>query len=459
LALLRRAGLVVAYVNGRLAGWIPATEDERGLVLPALAASEGKRRVLILAGSLGAYLPTLLEEGAGEVTLVAQDRRALEALGAQALELGEALKDSRARVIEADPRAYLRSLPVGRFDLLFLPTAYPTTAAANRLFTQEAFRQMRRVLGESGLLVLPLPTHPAGQISPGAFAAKACLRSLESIYPGQIQSFGSSPVICLAGSQLGSLEPGKLAKNLPGSSLGPDLIYYLEQILDPGEVEAGKRSLEGVEARENRDLHPWAFGAAQWASLQEGTSVQERNLTLGGFLLAVLLGAVLVVRRVGAGPGLGALSSGGVAIVSWGASLYLFQLARGALYREIGMVGAVSLLGLALGALGEKKISAPLALWAAAASFLLAGRLPPGPLAALVALAAGGLGSFAAGLVMATLLRSYPENPGALQAGDLIGASAGSLLVSGVILTGPGPDMAVGLLVLVGLGWKLLRGG
>jgi hypothetical protein len=275
--------------------------------------------------------------------------------------------------------------------------------------------------------------------------------ALEEVFPGQIQSFGSSPVIAVAGRQLPALDPASLAARFPESSLGPDLVYYLEQVLDPGEQAAGKKALEQVQSRENRDCHPWAFGAAMGAQLLEDTTSRERWVTASILVLALVLGLVLVARRVGTRVSFQAFSSGVVAILSWGASLYLFQLARGALYREIGLVGAVSLLGLALGAGGRSQDRTFPALLGTALGLVVAARLPPGLSGAALALACGGLGSFAAGQVMAELLRSNPQEPGALEAGDLLGAAAGSLLVSGVILTGPGPDVAAGILLLLGI--------
>lgn len=459
LALLERSGMVVAYSNGRLAGWIPATEDERGHALTCLSLVPAPRRVLVLAGSLGAYLGSLLEEGAGEVTLVARDRVALEVLGEAAPELGESLKDPRVRVAEVDPRVFLRDQAAASFDLVLLPTAHPGSASENRLFTREALTQIARVLSPEGYLVVPLPTHPAGQVSPGAVAARSVFRALEAAFPGGVDTFGSSPVMVVAGHRAPDLDPVKMAERFPESSLGPDLVYHLEQVLDPGEREAGRKSLAQVEARENRDQRPWAYGAAMAARLVEDTTSRERGIAALVLCLATGLGILAVARRVGARPGLGAVSSGLVAMLAWGASLYLFQLARGALYREIGLVGAVCLLGLALGASWRGAERTRLALLGTGLGLLGVGRMDPGNLAALLALACGGLGSFAAGQIMARLLREHPEHPGALEAGDLLGAALGSLLVSGVILTGPGPDVAavlMGILALV-LGGKAAR--
>lgn len=453
LAVLERAGMVVAYGNGQLAGWVPATEDERGPVLTALSLAPEPRRVLVLDASLGAFLASAVEEGATSVLGLVRDRRALEALARAAPELATACADPRVEILEADPRVALRTLPAGSRDLLLLPEAHPGSAAANRLFTREAFRDMRRVLSPEGVLLLPLPTHPAGQVSPGAVAGRSAWLALAAAFPEGVAGFGSSPMIAVASPSRPSLDASDLVRRFPGSSLGPDLVYHLEQVLDPGEAEAGRRALDSVVARENRDHRPWASGAALEARLREHTTASEAGiLVLAGMLLGSLALA-LVLRRLGAGPTLGALGSGTGAMLAWGGCLYLFQLARGALYQEIGMVGAVCLLGLALGAVLPRHLPSGASLLLAAGGLLAAGRLPPGVPVAVLSLVCGALGSYGAGQVMAELLERHGEHPGALEAGDLLGAAGGSLLVSLGVFTGPGPDLAALGLGILGLGF------
>jgi len=145
------------FLNGDLQF---SSKDEyryhEALVHPAMAGRH--ERVLVLGGGDGLALREVLKHpGVREATEVELDPRMItlarkdERLAA----LNErSLSDPRVRVITADAFSWLRSAPVGAFDVVVADFPDPDDAALAKLYSVELYGLVRRALAPGGRVVV-----------------------------------------------------------------------------------------------------------------------------------------------------------------------------------------------------------------------------------------------------------------------------------------------------------------
>lgn len=145
------------FLNGDLQF---SSKDEyryhEALVHPAMAGRH--QRVLVLGGGDGLAMREVLRypgvEAATEVELdpamvkLARTDPRLVKLN------GGSLSDPRVEVVTADAFRWLRSAPVGRFDVVIADFPDPDDAALAKLYSVEAYGLMRRVLAPGGRIVV-----------------------------------------------------------------------------------------------------------------------------------------------------------------------------------------------------------------------------------------------------------------------------------------------------------------
>lgn len=74
-----------------------------------------------------------------------------------------ALNDERLQIINADPAAFTASKLSNTYDMVISFAPKPVNLVSNRLYTQEFFKQVKRVLKPCGKLVVPISTDPSAQ--------------------------------------------------------------------------------------------------------------------------------------------------------------------------------------------------------------------------------------------------------------------------------------------------------
>jgi spermidine synthase len=161
LELARRGDQYSLLSNGQFISSFPDPYAIRQRVHLMMSQCEAARRVLVLGGGeSGALTPLLLYPGV-QIDYVEIDPSVL-AMVRPYLEETErrALEDPRVHVFHEDARNFVRrglaetddtSRPL--YDVIFCNTPDPSTAAMNRFYTQDFFRQARRLLGPTGVFV------------------------------------------------------------------------------------------------------------------------------------------------------------------------------------------------------------------------------------------------------------------------------------------------------------------
>ncbi len=470
-------GVLSLYASGQYAGSFPDPFASEAAAHTLASLARRPERVLSLGGLERGALGFLLSHPVRRVVVVEGDPLALRFVerflpGADR----RALADPRVTVVADDPRRFLGG-PSGSFDLIALPPGEPVTLLSARLTTVELFRLCAARLSHDGVLVVPVRTAPAVLTGETASLAGSVWGALRAVFP-VVRATPGPESLFVAGYDPAAvtLDPGVLAarwreRGVTSPSFAPELFGVL---FPPGRVAALEEALDGA-ARlvpPSRDDRPVSFLFALARRQRETASRAGQLLAALGklpppalVLLALapsLLSAAWALRRR---PALGAaarasVAATGAAGMAWSILvLFGYQTRAGALYGRLGLLTALFMLGLVVGAALARHLlrrcsprprtalCAALGL-AVAAGAVVSAALPalarlPADLA-LAGLPAHGALLFASGLATGALFPAAAhallasgaaagEAAGRLETADHAGAAAAAL-VSAVVL-------------------------
>ncbi len=465
----------VLYSNGRQAAVFPASPEDRLLVHACAFQARKVERAAVLGLEPGA-VQELLAHGATEVDVVEMDRKLIK-LVARTVEEAQVLKAEGVRVHILDPRVYL-----GRtrgLDLILLATGDPVTALSNRLYTVEAFRLAAGALSEGGVLSFSLTSQAATLDESGAAYLGSINRALEEAFPDVLLVPMDDTCLFLASTAPGALArtPQELMKrSRVVGNYRPEFAY---SILLADRIERLERRLSGVGLPPNTDMRPagyihflflWGKFSRTPVGLILGFS-RSLRLWMVAIFAAALAAALIAWRKPSASLVSCTVTTGLSGLALELVLVLAYQCLRGYVYERIALVAGLFMIGFVAGGLLMRKLLSKrrgrglvLALegaWAALALALPAvigpaGRLPGPAIDALFALLVCGLGVLG-GLELpllgsVLLQRLAPERAaGLLDASDHIGACAGALITTVVLIPAlglGGTCLAVSLLKL-----------
>jgi spermidine synthase len=436
----------------------------------ALLEHRRPRRVLLLGGGVAGLVPEILKTATiTHLDYVELDPQLVH-LAQQLLPASAWPRDPRVRLIYQDARRFLSQTP-HRYDVILMALPEPRSAQLNRFYSREFFQIAARHLQPGGVFSFSLAgaetsLHPLR----AAYLALA-YRTLGQVFP-EVLVFPGERVRFFAAATSGVLvsDPQTLVARLKERQLRLKYVreYYLLDDLSRPRQDYLTRLLGSQPPEVNTDLDPRCyFYDLVLSGIQEGLPIKEVLLALKGvppfpawaaLALGTLLLAALLRRRPG--PlylyqvlvmGLGTMALEIVVLV-------LYQIHLGSLYRQLGLLIAAFMLGMAAGgAMGTRWARRPqerggrlaaLQGGLAAMAGLLALLLSRGPglagpegvvkAAFILVLAAAGFGgggvfALSAGLWARARSDSAPKG-GILYAADLLGATLGTLAVSLLVL-------------------------
>ncbi len=456
------------------------------------------RRALIIGGNLAALAAEALEHPLTSLDCVELDPGVVE-LAQRWLPdpMLRPLSDSRVHLHVGDGRLFVRSAR-GEYDVVIVNLPDPTTAALNRFYTADFFREAKRALTPTGILAIGLTGSEAHLTGAVRLAAATTDHTVAATFPDRLLVPGQR-MLFLAAGQVGVLDDDwrVLSQRLASRGVRNEFVNdaWLRDALLPLRAELARAAIGDVrELRLNTDLNPVSYyhQTRIWLDqLSPGLSQSARVLSrisvwwaLASFALAALLAAVLRGRRRSAAIVLLAtIAVGGFGLVVEVLGLLAFQSACGYLYHALAALIAAFMTGLAVGAAVMSGRAASrsaarrcliAALGAAAGLCLL---LPAVLRAVLPApgLAGAALGATLflsgclVGLVFPLLTRLYGGEgeaaaaAGAVYAADLVG-SAGAAVVAGAVavpllgVTGVSYATAICLCAALGAALLWLRG-
>ncbi|MDD2763616.1 MAG: fused MFS/spermidine synthase [Opitutaceae bacterium] len=386
----------------------------------AMSQRPDARRVLLISGGVAGTAREILRYGVGEVTYVEIDPLIIAA-GRRFLP--EYLADPRIKTVATDGRRFVQQT-AGRFDVVIVDVADPSTAQLNRFYTAGFFAEVRRILNPGGVFAFGLG-HYENYVSPElARLLSSARRTLQPSF-ARVRMIPGGRVFFLASDGPLSLD---IAARLEQRRLATKLVRrpYLEAMLAPDRLADLDRAV-AQPADPNTDLNPalYYYQLRHWLS----QFTVRAGLPVGALL--VLLGIYLLRQR--ALPRV-IFASGFAASALEVVLLLGFQALYGSLYRQVGLVVTVFMAGLAAGAwMAGRRLDGWNALAAthagSAAPPPLAGRMPPSVAADVRRLARAATAGLAEGrrpilsLVTSAATRLFGFRVALLHRGD--GAQAG----------------------------------
>lgn len=356
--------------NGLVMATSPDPEAAEEAVHYALLQHPLPRRLLLIGGGVNGSLAQALQHPSlARIDYVELDPSILDLARMYfAAEWQAAEADPRVHTHNIDGRLFVKKAPL-EFDVVIVNLPDPQTAQLNRFYTVEFFEEVRRKLGPGGVFSFRL-AGAENYISPGLAEFLRCInKTLRQVFQ-DVVAIPGDPVHFFASPRANSLtaDPARFVARLHERQLQTSYVreYYLPFRMTPdrmADLEAQIRPLP--ETAINRDFAPiayyfdivlWSgrFASARHPWLPSLARARFPYVVLG--LMGVLLLVAIGIRRFGRGRGRQRASAGfcvsamGFTMIALEVVLLLgFQSLYGHVYRQLAIVTAGFMTGMALG--------------------------------------------------------------------------------------------------------------
>jgi spermidine synthase len=411
--------------------------EELSVHLPMAVVKPSSKRVLALGGSPAA-LREFVKYPVERVDFIEIDPALLKtSLGVLDEEDRRALEDERVRIVIEDGRRFIKSLGRAEYDMLVMNLSPPSTANLNRFYTVEFFEEARAVLRPGGVLALRLPSS-AGYVGRRMQLANGSIyNSLRSVFRHVELTTEEYGGLFASDSPI-EISPEKLISefNQRGLDLKHFHFYVLADAFMPLRAEFHKKRLGAVDAL-NTDLRPSAYlyNLMLWAEVHGGvlnTVLSFKGFTITLVAIGVFIAAAFGVLRRRARTLYYSMFTTGYAAMALVLAIVLgYQASYGYVYEMMGLLGAVFMVGVALGSYAMRGGGSARLMGLEAATVVFA-LLAPGlfkveVLFYLLSFAAGVITGYQFALVN-RLMGHVETGPGRLYAFDLAGSFLGAVL-------------------------------
>lgn len=335
--------------------------------LPMLLHPDPKE-ILLIGGGAGGVLNEVLQHPVKRVDYVELDPLILDVLRKFPTTLTQAeLSDPRVKIKYIDGRLFVKMTP-NRYDIVLVGLSSPSDLQVNRLFTEEFFSLVKGRLREEGILVIGLPGSLT-YLNDELRNLNACiLNTLKGVYPWVRIIPGDFNLFLASGSrEVTRATPAILSQRLDERGVKPDLLTkaHIEYKLHPRRLEWFSSSLEGIEAKTNKDFLPLGvfYSLAYWNALFspymqgifrwfERVDLWMFPLLLSLFTLIFLLIRHKTGRLFRASVPFAIATTGFAGMIFDLVLIFAFQALYGYVYRQIGLLVTAFMVGAAVGSLG-----------------------------------------------------------------------------------------------------------
>jgi len=311
----------------------------------AMAQRPGARRVLLVAGGVSGTAKEILKYGVSEVTYVELDPLIID-VGRRFMP--ESLDDRRIQVVNTDGRQFLRQAKQA-YDVIIVDVPDPSTSQINRFYTAEFFHDAKHGLSAGGVLSLALG-HYENYVSPElAQMLVSAKRTLGQSFRNVLLIPGGRVFFLASDGELYH----EIAARIEQAGVPTKLMnrHYLDAMLSADRM-ADLARVTTRSAATNEDFSPvlYYYHLLYWMS--------QFKVSFGlmeAVLLALLAIYLVRIRSVPL-----AIFASGFAASSLEVVLLLaFQVLCGSVYRQLGVIVTLFMVGLAVGAfLANRRISA-----------------------------------------------------------------------------------------------------
>jgi spermidine synthase len=330
----------------------------------ALLEHPRPERVLLLGGGVAGLVPEILKhKSVNRLHYVELDPDLVRLAAHQAPDAAQYLAgDPRVEIFHQDARRFL-ALTDNRYDVIILGLPEPTNAQLNRYYSQEFFQIVFWHLKPKGVFSFALSGGGGASLNPVRAAYLALsYNTLGRVFP-EVLVFPGEQVRFFASPTQGTLAAGPevLVARLQDRHLNLRYVreYFLLADLAPSRQQYLSAILKQQPVEVNTDLNPRGyFYDLVLTGAREGLPLREVLLTLKNLppfapWLALGLTFLLAWLIMRTRPGLCALTQ--VLVMGLGtmalevSALVLYQVYLGYLYRQLGLLIAAFMLGLATG--------------------------------------------------------------------------------------------------------------
>jgi len=378
LAVTESEGQYALYGNGQVMFIFPDPIGDEHRVHFIMAQKPEARRVLLLGGNPVGDLPELLKYPVHRIVYVDLDRGVGEMVRSVAPgKYDAALKDPRVEYIAQDGPRFVR-MCTERFDAVIINAPEPTTAAANRFYTREFYENIRRILDAEAFMYTAV-TSSARLQTEAADLGASVYQTLKDVFPVVLVTAEIRNRFFAGGPEAGlTLNRQLLTDRSRGARLDTQFfnpVYFLgadEIAPEKTAYVAGRFTSSRVPL--NTDLKPVTYfyhfllwsrfsGSRVAALLHSAKSLDYRTLVRGLIVLGMLCtGAGLLLRvarpnrgtrghcwsRCMTGSLMATTGFCGMALEI--VLIFVFQSLYGYVYTRMGLIVAMFMFGLVVGA-------------------------------------------------------------------------------------------------------------
>jgi len=482
LAVSTRDSQVVVFENDALAFETEGTTAEEFVHLAALQHRHPER-VLLLGGGAEGTVREVLKHSPRSVDYVELNPVMLRVLPSHLPpDLRRSLESPRVRTIQADPRSFLRDC--GEYDLILVAMAEPISGQANRFYTREFFLQCSAHLARGGVFAFRIRSSENFWTPQLTRQMVSIYRALKAAFPSILVLPGATNVVVAARQPL-LPDPGILSERFAERRIQSRIVSaaYIKYLFLNDRFEQIARTLATGTAPANTDIRPvcYQYAIIIWLSkffprlaTLDAAEFFPRGATAGLVWILVASGLAALVGLVRRHDKMRRLvlmaAIGMIGMVLETVLMLHFQVKKGVLYQDIGLLLMSFMAGLALGAVVVERWTGSNDRWPRISRFtgsalVLGAVLLSGwtgwrirtegaasltEAAALLA-AAGMLVSAVFAYASARGIMDQKKVIGPLYAADLAGGCVGSLAASLLLVPYAGLDTTAFLMVPVSL--------
>ncbi len=353
LTLTEHGGQIALLENGALSLETQATAPEE-LAHLALLQHEAPKRILLLGGGATGILREIMKHQPEQIDYVELDASLIDlARRHMPQEIRSSLAVPSVHLVISDGRKFFRKTSE-RYDVILVDMPEPTSGQANRYYTREFFEECARKLRAGGLVAFRLPSAEQYWTAGLARRNTSIYRALRSAFPHVVVLPGNANVF-LASRELLARDPQissnrYVSRNIEARLIHPLYIHYLYTNDRFAEIE---RILVKTNAPTNSDIRPicYQLTLVVWLSrFYRGVADFQAAFGTWTWEILILLGACAwILRRREVAKKIALVAMAGFAgMVIEFAVLLRFQTASGILFRDIGLLLAGFMAGLAV---------------------------------------------------------------------------------------------------------------
>jgi spermidine synthase len=320
-------------------------------------------RVLVLGGGFGGIITELLKLPVRKIDYVEINKDLIDVLQKHlSTDLKNSQNEKRINLIYDDPRKFLKGQY--SYDVILIGMPEPMSAQNNRFYTQEFFKQCYEALTKVGVIAFKIRS------SENIWTRQLTERNA-GIYNAVKSSFGNVLVlpgvtnIFIASSSKIITDPNLLIERFNSRNLETKLVtpQYINYIFTNDRFAEIQTLLSSKPHGINSDLQPvcYSYTISIWLSkffpnlaYSENPLIKIINLknSLMIFIIVILfIGTVIITRKfIGLRRFVFVFLAGVIGMTLEIILILLYQNKNGILYRDIGILLMMFMIGLSLGA-------------------------------------------------------------------------------------------------------------